>query len=95
VARARFSPEAIADLQRIQELIAQGDLRQALLFVRALRDTCHRIAATPYMGRARSDLRPGLRSSPHGAYLILYRVAIPRVEIVRILHGSRDLRRLV
>ena len=39
----------------------------------------------------RDDLSPGLRSIPHGNYLIFYRLMNNGIEIVRVLHGSRDL----
>lgn len=43
------------------------------------------------MGRTRPELLSNLRSIPIGNYVIYY---IPRqrgIEIVRVLHGSRDL----
>jgi toxin ParE1/3/4 len=47
------------------------------------------------MGRARPELRPDLRSFPCGAYLILYRAVDDGVEIVRVVHGARNLEDLV
>jgi toxin ParE1/3/4 len=43
------------------------------------------------MGRRRDELRPGLRSWPHGRYVIFYRLGEPGVQIVRVLEGERDL----
>lgn len=45
----------------------------------------------PAAGRARDDLRPGLRTWPVGDYLIFYRVDPDALSILRIFHGSRDL----
>ena len=42
------------------------------------------------MGCVHPELRPGLRSFPHGDYLIFYRPLRDGVSIVRVLHGSRD-----
>ncbi len=43
------------------------------------------------VGRARDDLRAGLRSYPVGRYLIIYRANGPDVLILHIIHASRDL----
>jgi toxin ParE1/3/4 len=52
---------------------------------------CRRLAENPRMGAARPDLAPQLRHFVTGPYLILYREAGAGVEIVRVLHGARDL----
>lgn len=45
----------------------------------------------PGIGRRRDDLAPGLRSISYANYLIFYRPIDDGIEIVRVLHGSRDL----
>jgi toxin ParE1/3/4 len=46
------------------------------------------------MGRARDDLAPGLRSLVvQSKYLIFYRVLDKKVQVMRILHGARDIDR--
>jgi toxin ParE1/3/4 len=45
----------------------------------------------PLMGPSRDDLRPGFRMLVAGEYVILYRAMQDRVEIIRVLHGRRDL----
>ena len=49
----------------------------------------------PEIGRERRDIAPGLRYLASGNYLILYRLAPTAVEIVRYVHGRRDLRAMV
>jgi toxin ParE1/3/4 len=42
-------------------------------------------------GRARDELAPGVRSFPFGRYVVFY---VPRndgVDVVRVLHGARDI----
>ena len=51
------------------------------------------LAANPGMGRERNEFAPGLQSFPVGDYLIFYRRAEGHIDIVRVLHGSRDLSR--
>ncbi len=48
----------------------------------------------PELGPARDDIRPGLRHLRVGEYLILYRIIEGGVEIVRVIHGRRDLFKL-
>ena len=48
------------------------------------------LASTPGMGRTRDEIAEGLRSFPVGRYVIFYRTIPEGVEIVRVLHGSRD-----
>lgn len=43
------------------------------------------------MGRLRGELATGLRSFPVGRYVIFYRALSNGIEIVRVLHGARDL----
>lgn len=45
----------------------------------------------PYSGVACSDICTGLRSKPHGSYVIFYNVSEPVIRIERILHGARDI----
>jgi toxin ParE1/3/4 len=47
----------------------------------------------PLLGRSRTDLHPGLRSFPFGRYVIFYRPLDDGIEVVRVLHGARDIRR--
>jgi toxin ParE1/3/4 len=43
------------------------------------------------MGREREDLGRGLRSVAHGSYVIIFRYLDDRMQVVRIVHGRRDL----
>ena len=45
----------------------------------------------PRLGRARNDLRCGLRSFAAGDYVIFYRITRAGVVIHRVLHGHRDI----
>jgi toxin ParE1/3/4 len=39
---------------------------------------------------ARPDIAPGLRYLPVRRYLILYREVTGGIELVRVVHGARD-----
>ena len=49
------------------------------------------LADHPLLGPARPDIAPDLRYLISDNYLLLYRVLPESVEIVRALHGARNL----
>lgn len=49
------------------------------------------LADHPEMGRAREELAIALRSFPVGNYVIFYRTVKETVQVIRVLHGARDL----
>ena len=49
------------------------------------------LAVAPLSGREREELGEGLRSLPVENYLIFYRVQDGAVEVLRVIHGARDL----
>lgn len=54
-------------------------------------DAEEQLADFPELGRVRPKLLPDLRSWAVGDYVIFYRVDPDAVQILRILHGARDL----
>ncbi len=52
------------------------------------------MADFPNMGVSREELKTALRSQPVGNYLIFYFPLEDGVDIIRVLHGSRDMARL-
>ena len=55
-------------------------------------DEEYRLLATqPMMGRARDELASGVRSFPFGRYVVFYAPLDDGIDIVRVLHGSRDI----
>jgi toxin ParE1/3/4 len=93
----RVAPEAEADLDDTWCYIARksGSLEIADRFTEFLSDRFYLLANHPYIGRRRDhELRPGLRSFPVRDYIILYRIEEDDVLILRILHGSRDIKAL-
>lgn len=74
--RAVFLKSVRADFLDILTYIADtgGSVAVAEIFVRELRAPCHKLAALDTtMGRARTELRPDLRSFPFRNYVILFR----------------------
>jgi Plasmid stabilization system protein len=86
-----FSRRAREDLIDIWLHIAADDPGAADRVLDRLELAAMNLIANPRMGPARDDIRPGLRYLVSDTYLILYRIAENGVEIVRVVHGRRDL----
>ena len=94
--RPLFTPAARDDLREIGDYIGQDNPGRALIFVRELREHCRWLAAQPRLHRLREEFGPGVRGAVHGAYLILYTHRDDgSVVIERVVHGARDLDRLL
>ena len=89
--KLRFRRSAIDDLGEIRSYIAQDNPSAARRLVRAIRRRCRLMAEQPHIGRQRPELRSGLRSFPVQRYIVFYHVINDTVEIVSIVHGSRDI----
>ncbi|MFZ0942680.1 MAG: type II toxin-antitoxin system RelE/ParE family toxin [Syntrophobacteraceae bacterium] len=83
-------PRARSDLADIWDYIADDSEVRADAFVEAIDQKFHALAAQPNLGRGRDELAKILRSLPVGRYVIFYRPIPGGVEIIRVLHGSRD-----
>ena len=84
-------PRAHLDLNEIWDYIAEDGESRADAFIDLLDQKLRLLARSPNMGRARDELENDLRSFPVGRYVIFYRPIPEGIEIVRVLHGSRDL----
>ena len=91
MARPTTSPAARSDLEQILTYLDRYSPPAADRFAIETDRVIDRIGKLPLIGRDRSDLRPGLRSVVIGDYVLFYRIVKRRVEIVRILHGARDI----
>lgn len=87
----RASRRVEMDLAEITGFIALDNPERAHQFEDELVEHARKIARAPLAYVERADLRAGLRSCAHGAYLIFFRVDERGVRIERILHGARGL----
>ena len=84
-------PQAAADLAEIWSYIGEDSPAHADAFIDRIDSEFGLLAKNPKMGRTRPELAKDVRSFPVGNYVIFY---VPRrrgIEVVRVLHGSRDL----
>ena len=89
--RLFFAPLAEQDLESIADYIAADNPRRAVTFIQELRQQCQRLALNPLGYRMRPELGEGIRSCPHGHYVIFFEALVDAVTTVRILHGARDM----
>jgi toxin ParE1/3/4 len=79
------------DLEEIMEWLYEHSPTVAERFPTALDSRCRLLATQPMTGRARDELRSGLRSVVVEYYVIFFLVTDDEIQIRRIVHGSRDL----
>jgi len=87
----RISPRASGDLTEIWSYIADDSAGNADAFIDKLYETMQLLSRQPGSGRHREELTSGIQSFPFGRYIIFYRAVTGGVEIVRVLHGARDI----
>ena len=91
----RRTARAEEDLIDIWVYIARNNKAAADRVLDALDERTSLLARYPELGRSREDIAADVRSFRFGEYLILYRVKSEVVEIVRYVHGRRDLKETV
>jgi toxin ParE1/3/4 len=81
-------------LDEIWCYIARDSPEIADRFVDQIKEQFPTLAAYPKLGLPWSDFKPAMRTFPFRNYIIYFR-EIPRgVEVMRVLHGARDAKRI-
>lgn len=84
-------PAAQIDLDEIWITIAQTDFVRADRFVAKLESKINGLSRFPESGVDRADLFNSTRMLVEGNYLIFYQYDGHHVNVMRIVHGARDL----
>lgn len=89
---AIWSPEAITDLEAIWDYNARaaGSPTTEKL-VREIAALVEAIEQHPMIGRARDEVRAGLRSMAASPHVVFYRIDNDVPSIVRVLDGRQDI----
>jgi plasmid stabilization system protein ParE len=91
-----LTPAAEGDILEIVNYIEGENPSAAVRVAEALREGMRLIAERPGIGHMRTDLADEtVRFWPVFSYLIIYRPDTSPLQIVRVLHGKRDVRRLL
>jgi toxin ParE1/3/4 len=91
--RATWTHAAERDLEGIFLFIGR-DKRSPLAaaeLVRALVGKVETYAAQPLLGQLRPEFGPEIRSFAARRYVIFYRAAENGIDVIRVIHGARDL----
>jgi toxin ParE1/3/4 len=88
----RLTEQAQQDLRGIWRGMAEfGSLENADGVLQVIQKKFKMLVQFPSSGRTREELGEGLRSFPARDYMIFYRIGEAQVEIVRVIHGRRDI----
>lgn len=91
---AEISEQAEDDLSDIWAYVALDNTAAADKLISTLRQKCQLLAEFPGGGPERPELSRGLRSFPVGNYVIFYRPAPHGVDVARVIHGKRNIKRI-
>jgi toxin ParE1/3/4 len=97
----RIRVEAEAEIDQIAQFLARASVAVALRFYDAVEESCNTLARMPRMGRQRIAQDPALKElrswsvKGFGNYLIFYLPLKDGIDVVHVVHGSRDLPRVI
>lgn len=96
MSRFRLTPAAKTDLAEISDYIARDSPRAAKRVRGELRAAMARLAEMPTMGHLREDLTSApVRFWSVYSYLIVYRPDTRPIQVLRVVHGARDVKRIL
>ena len=97
MSRYIVAPQARDDLREIQSYyLEEGSASGARTVLGELRAAFQRLAKNPGIGHSRPDLTDRrIRFWPVRSYLVVYRPETKPLEIITVLHGARDVQRIL
>lgn len=93
--KLRFTNKAVEDLSDIWNYTFEAwSEKQADLYYEMLIDSCREVAANPFLrGKRYDQIAENIYGCRVNRHIIFYRIVSEiEIEIVRILHGSMDLK---
>jgi len=91
--KIEWTEPAIADLDAIRDYIARDSEHYAVQFTGRIIEAVEKLENFPERGRKvpESLETEGIRELLFQSYRIVYRLGAERIQIITVLHGSRDL----
>ena len=89
--KVTYSNKAKKDFLSIWAYIAEDSPNAADRLLDTIKEKCDLLGDNPDLGQARPGISAEMRYFPIKNYLILYRKTPHGVDVVRVLHGARDL----
>jgi plasmid stabilization system protein ParE len=94
--RFHVTPAARSDLREISDYIESHSPAAAKRVRAKLREAMHKLGQSPGIGHFREDLADEpIRFWSVYSYLIVYRTEPRPIEILRVIHGARDLKSIL
>lgn len=92
MARVVYAPLAEQDVRNIAAYLVEHSqsLTVGFRFLDAIEYRCSQYASQPELGERCADLGRAVRRFTVGNYVVFYRAAQTGIEVLRVLHGSRD-----
>ena len=88
----KWTPQALADVQRLHQFLQDKNPDAAIRAVRAIRGGVRILASQPRIGHPADDMDPEFREwlipFGQGGYLVLYRVDGDAVILLAVRHGG-------
>ena len=92
----RISPRADTDINSIWNYVAQDNPAAADRVEQEIQEAIEKLAKNPNFGHFRDDIAPRqYRFYRVFSYLIIYRIEEDTLIVVRVIHGARDLPKLI
>ena len=95
MAEVVFRQRAWRDLDQIDARIALDNPAAAQRFRANVLRRISLLERLPESAQLRPEFGPNIRTIPIGRYIVILRVEGPKVIVLRIVHGARDLPRLL
>lgn len=87
----RLTPAAQADLAAIWTHTEQTwSVAQADAYVAGIRKTLNLLLDNPEIARERDEIVPPVRIHRHRSHLIVYQIAAPFLDVIRVRHAHED-----
>jgi len=93
--RLKVTATAQRDLLEIWSFIEPDNANAADKLLTTITKQLDKLLRFPELGRQRNELVRHLRSVAVKNYVIFYQLTDKYVEIVRVLHGARDMKRVL
>lgn len=90
--KLQWTPEALRDLERIHDVIADHDRTNARRWIARFRRRAREGAAMPQSGRRVPEWdRDEIREWIVAPWRLIYRIHIDRIDVVTVIDGRRQL----
>jgi len=87
-----LSEIADKDLEEIFDFtFDEFGFNQAEKYLLEIEEIFQNLIINPKLGKKRHEIKEGLYSFPKDNHIIFYRILEDHIQIVRVLHGSKDI----